>query len=242
MEKEKIESLIAADKIEVICDQANLLAAQEDYSGAIQILSTALCMAPFNATLRHIRGRKYIGWQKFNESIADLKLAVSGLPDDWECRYYLAVSYYLSGQYEFARKYHWESYFLMLKHDIKAIPAVIDWIWMSSMKLGDKDAALEALNNVDINTPSEDGDYLARVLLYKKVYTPDDFVNRHMCIGLKEERTDIYRLMLKYGLANYYRYIAEDLPAAYALYEEIAESEKYHNLFAYIQSQQELNS
>lgn len=240
MELSLVKQLTLGGAYQEICDEANQLASKGNYKDSLSLLSQALEYAPFSSMLRHIRGRKYIGALEFECSIADLTLASQMMEEDWEPRYYLAVSYYLSGQYEKARFYHLESMRMIENEGIEALPAVVDWIWMSSVKLGDKEGAAKILEKVDQDTPSEDGDYKARVLLYKGVYSPIDFVETHMDNSLETDRKNIYRLMLMYGLSNYYRYIERDENKANELCKEIVKSDSYHNLFAYIQAQHDL--
>lgn len=242
MEITEIKKHIKNENTSSICDRANEIAASGDYNQSISLLSTALELSPFDKALRHTRGRKYIGALEFEASIADLSLSSLMLEGDWEPRYYLAVSYFLSGQYEKARHYHIESMALMKKNGIEALPAVVDWIWMSSMRIGDVEFANEILAEVDETTASEDGDYKARVLLYKGLISPDNFVEKMMEYDHEKDRVDIFRLMLMYGLSNYYRYVEVDLGKANGLCEEILKSPRYHNLFAYIQSGQDLEN
>lgn len=235
-ESERNENLTSDE----VCRIADALVAEGKYQRAIDCLSFHLAIHPFDEKLRHIRGRKYIGFLKFAESVADLETVIRINTEDWEARYYLGVSYYLEGDYASSRHFHLEALERIQRDNLPIVPACVDWIWMSSMKLGDYEHAQKILECVDEHTETEDTDYRDRVLLYKKVYSPVDFVNQHKRTDLGKARSDIYERMLKFGLSNYYRYIEKDDEKAKQLYREILASPDHHNLFAYIQSGQEM--
>ena len=117
------------------------LAAEGFYEDAIDLLGEGLCMFPFDEKLRGSRGRKYIGAFNYMASIADLSLATRLNPNDWEHWYYMGVAAYLGGKYELAKDCHKNSRELMIKYNIEAIPATVDWYWMACMKLGQKEEA-----------------------------------------------------------------------------------------------------
>lgn len=212
-----------------------------DYDKGIELLSKGLAFDPFNVKLRATRGRKYIGSYNYPASISDMSLASRLDPSDWEIWYYGGVAAFLADEYEMCKKFHNESRKLMFENGVEAIPATVDWYWMACMKLGQEDEAKKILELVDENTASEDGDYKARVLLYKGAYSPDNFVEEHMCGDeiKDEERKVVYDLMLSYGLANYYHYHGED-EKANELCLKIAKYPTHHNLFAWAQACRDL--
>ena len=133
---------------------------------AVECFSKGLVYAPFDSLMRFWRGRKLIGREEYTQSASDLKLAALENPEDWECWYYLGVACYLGGMYEEAKVAHANSKTLMKKYGVNALPATTDWYWMICMKLGQPEEAAKALEDITPDMPTEDGDYLCRVLLY----------------------------------------------------------------------------
>ena len=109
------------------------------------------------------------------------------------------------------------------------------------MKLGLVDEAQAVLENVYPGMETEDGDYLARTLLYKGYYKPEGFVEDRMKEIDNPERPRIYELMLTYGLANYLHYQGRD-EEAIPLLKKVAESPDHRNLFAVMEAMQDLNA
>lgn len=208
---------------------------------AVEVFSKGLVYNPFDAVMRFWRGRKFIGREAYALSASDLKLAASINPEDWECWYYLGVACYLGGMYEEAKAAHGKARALMLKYDVKAIPATCDWYWMICMKLGQPEEAQAVLENVHPGMETEDGDYLARTLLYKGYYKPENFVEDRMKEIANPERPRIYELMLTYGLANYLHYQGRN-DEAIALFKKLAETPDNRSLFAVKQAMQDLDA
>ena len=208
---------------------------------AVECFSKGLVYAPFDSLMRFWRGRKLIGREEYTQSASDLKLAALENPEDWECWYYLGVACYLGGMYEEAKVAHANSKTLMKKYGVNALPATTDWYWMICMKLGQPEEAAKALEDITPDMPTEDGDYLCRVLLYKGVLKPENFVEECEKNCKNPERPRIYHLMLTYGLANYLHYQGRDAEAI-PLLKELAESPDNRALFAVKQSMQDLDA
>ncbi len=240
---EKAKKALEEENYEELAIEANKVCNIDgDYKTGIDLLSNGLAKQPFNVSLRATRGRKYIGSYNYPCAIADLALASRLNPNDWEIWYYGGVAAYLNDEYEMCKQFHTEARKLMIENGIEALPATVDWYWMACMKLGQVKEANEVLDEyIDLDTPSEDGDYKARVLLYKGVYLPDNFIEEHMCGDevADPERKVVYDLMLTYGLANYYHYHNQD-DKANELCLKIAKYPKHHNLFAWAQACKDL--
>ncbi|MDO4321092.1 MAG: hypothetical protein Q4C61_01060 [Lachnospiraceae bacterium] len=206
---------------------------------ALEVFSTGLVYNPFDYVMRFWRGRKYIGREMYVQSASDLKLAAMTNPEDWECWYYLGVACYLAGLYEEAKAAHERSRTNMIKYGIKAVPATVDWYWMICMKLGQKEEAQAVLDYVYPGMETEDGDYLARTLLYKGYYKPENFVEERMKEIQNPERPRIYEQMLTFGLANYLHYQGRDEEAV-PLFKSLAESPDNRSLFAVKQAMEQL--
>lgn len=206
---------------------------------AIEAFCMGLVYDPDNVPLHFWRGRKYISTERYFPAIADFSFVASREPENWEAWYYRGVSAYLSGNYKLCQESHDNARVLIREHEPTSLPATVDWYWMASMKLGDEEAAKKVLENVYEGMPCEDGDYLARTLLYKGVYKPEGFVETQMAVIKNTERPDIYELMLSYGLANYLHYIGRE-EESIALLKKIRASEKNHDLFAYKQAGRDL--
>lgn len=222
--------------------EAGIELVKEDCAAeAVQVFSRGLAYAPLDFEMHFWRGRKYISTERYAEAAADFQLCAAIRPDDWESWYYLGVSCYLAGLYPVAKEAHTHARELMLKNDVKAIPATCDWYWMICMKMGLKDEAQAVLDNVTPGMEAEDGDYLARCLLYKGYYKPENFVEDRADEIRKSDRPGIYEKMLKYGLANYLHYQGRD-EEAIPLLKDVAESVDDRFLFAVKEAMQDLDA
>jgi len=208
---------------------------------AIALFSKGLILNPFDAAMRYRRGRKYIGRKDYGVAASDLKLAAMLDPENWRNWYYQGVACYLGGMFELARIAQERCLTLIKKHDPKSIPASVDWNWMILMRLGRRDEAQAVLDNVYPGMEAEDGDYLARTLLYKGYYSPDNFVEDRMKEIQNADRARSYELMLSYGLANWLHYQGKDEQAV-PLLKKLAESPDNRNLFAVSQASQDLTA
>ncbi len=208
---------------------------------AVALFSHGLVLNPFDAFMRYRRGRKYIGRHDYGIAASDLKLAATLDPENWRNWYYQGVACYLGGMYDLARIAQARSLELLKKYEPRSVPASVDWNWMILMKLGLQDEAQKVLENVHPDMEAEDGDYLARTLLYKGYYSPDNFVEDRMKEIKNADRARTYELMLSYGLANYLHYQGRDQEAV-PLLKKVAESPDERNLFAVSQAVQDLTA
>lgn len=237
-----LEKLAADPKNPNLYREAGLELLKENrVDEAVEMFSKGLVYNPFDPVMRFRRGNKFIGRNQYSIAASDLKLACLLDPENWEPWYYYGVACYLGQMYEEAREAHLKSRALMEKNGIKAIPATTDWYWMICMKLGLVDEAQAVLENVYPGMESEDGDYLARTLLYKGYYKPEGFVEDRMKEIANPERPRIYELMLTYGLANYLHYQGRD-EEAIPLLKKVAESPDHRNLFAVMEAMQDLDA
>lgn len=217
------------------------LVEQDRAEEAVDVFSRGLAFAPLDYEMHFWRGRKYISTERYPEAAADFQLCAAMRPDDWECWYYLGVSSYLSGLYPVAKLAHEHARELMLKNDIKAIPATCDWYWMICMKMGLKDEAQAVLDYVTPGMEAEDGDYLDRCLLYKGYYKPETFLQDRAEACKASDRPSIYDKMLRYGLANYLHYQGRD-EESIPLLKGVAESTEDRFLFAVKEAMQDLDA
>ena len=207
---------------------------------AIACFSTGLIYRPFHPQMHGWRGRKLIGRDDYVGSVSELALAAALQPDDWELWYYQGVSAYLAGLYSHARKVFLEALRLMEKYDPGCIPASVDWLWMTCMRLGLRDEAKQiASRYITEGMEAVDPPYYYRGLLYNGTYEPDGFVEK--CLEQEKDpaRQRVNYLMLTYGLANYYHYEGRD-DLAIPMLRGVAATEDCKTLFSVKQAKLDL--
>lgn len=201
----------------------------EDFEKAIESLSHALAIDPFNGDQYYNRGRKFLSQDRYPQALADLTMATRLDDGDAWKWHFRGVAYYFLDQFEeaiecFERGIEWH-----VKNGTNNTPPEKDWIFMAYLNMGNKEKAFEAIADMNADTLVEPGDlmYLKRCLLYKGETSIDDFdkdVDRSMA---KRIITELY------GAVVYCHYLAGDDKRAAGYLKEILDVEEDHHAFGY---------
>lgn len=187
------------------------LSEEEGPEAGIDAFSQGLVYNPFNATLYFGRGRRNIGLRNFWRCISDTTMAIRIQPEIWNHWYYRAVAYNLNGNYEESMADFMQC-FSMTGHD-EQYP-LIDWLFLCALDMNDKQKAKEVLDLIDENIipPAMDYSYRRRVMLYKGVVKPEEFIDiehiKENCLPLPG-RVELEVSTLTFGLYAYYTYIGD---------------------------------
>lgn len=203
-----------------------------EYDAAIEAFSNGLICNPFNADCYRERGRKYISKGLYPQAVADLLMASRLDPYNNEHWYYQGVAAHLGEMYDKAIEAFPRAIDCMQKQGIDEWLAGVDWLWLTYIKLGDKDKANEIIKLVDENTPCipRSLSYKKRVLLYRGFVKPEEFLDRE---ALKStDRPELYLISELFGLGNFYLANGNE-EKAIALFKEAREVPTWHASFAY---------
>lgn len=201
-----------------------------DFHEARRCFSRAIAIEPFNAAYVFNRGRKCLSADDYEEAMADFATAIRLAPIDGFKWHYLANSHFFLESYAQAREYYYNAIAMYQKTGIDLIPPAVDWIWMCSMRLGDKAGAQAVLDKYitpDIKVEDSDLVYKKRVLLYAGYTKIEDFMAN---LTLDDDCENITE---RYAAYNYYRYIAEDMDKAKEQLDEIMKIPTMHHAFGF---------
>jgi len=213
--------------VELWMQKGLLLSKQMLFREAINAYSTALSLNPFHAlTLRH-RGHRFISIRMFHEAAADLELSSRLDPTNWDTWYHLGLAYYLLWDFERAEAAYKRC--LEMTHTDELMVAIVDWYWMTLMRLGKKEEADKLLNLVNEDTdPGENLSYKRRVLMYKGLIKPEELISFEGA-----EFPDLEMATQGYGLSNYY-YLAGELEKSNEILKEILARDTFWSAFGYL--------
>lgn len=201
----------------------------EDFEEAIASFSKALAINPFNGDQYYNRGRKFLSQDRFPQALADFTLSLRLDPNDNWKWHFCGVAYFYLDNFKEAIKCFRQAIDVAIEQGMEMIPPEVDWLWMSYIKLGDRENAAKCLDLVDENTPVERGDlmYKKRVLLYKGVTKLEDF---EKSIEYDYDKRAITEL---YGAANYCYHILGDTRKAIYFLDRLLEYKTCHHAFGY---------
>lgn len=203
------------------------LSKQMLFREAVESYSMGLSYAPFHALLYRHRGHRLISTMRFHEAALDFELSSRLDPKNWDTWYHLGLAYYLLK--DFARAESAYKRCLDLTNSEDLLVAIVDWYWMTLMRLGKKDEADKMLDLVTEDTdPGENISYKKRVLMYKGIIEPEELIEFEGA-----DFPDLEMATQGYGLANYY-YLMGKKTEAKELYEKILEHDKVWSAFGYL--------
>ena len=213
------------------------LAKQMHFREAIEAYSIGLSYNPFHAlSLRH-RGHRLISTYRFEEAAFDFELSSRLNPANWDTWYHLGLAYYLIGDFERANKAY-SRCLEMTKEDQEELVAIVDWKWLTLMRLGKVKEAKEVLQLVDEQTePGENTVYKERVLMYKSDIKPENIlesIHRHA----NDKFGDFELATQGYGVAMYY-YFNGQKEKTFDLFMRILKHDTFWSAFGYIAAYQD---
>jgi len=225
----EIENKIKQDpkNVELWMQKGLALSKQMLFREAIEAYSMALSINPFHAlTLRH-RGHRFISIRMFHEAAADLELSSRLDPTNWDTWYHLGLAYYLIHDFERAEAAYKRCLELTRTDDLMV--AIVDWYWMTLMRLGKKEEADKLLDLVDEDTdPGENLSYKRRVLMYKGLIKPEELIDYEGA-----EFPDLEIVTQGYGLANYY-YLKGEVEKSNEILKQVLERDTFWSAFGYL--------
>jgi tetratricopeptide (TPR) repeat protein len=221
------------------------------YRSAILAFSMGTKLYPNDPRMYRHRGHRYITVRNFDAAIADFDKAVAliaGTPDAVEpdgapnpsgkprstlhfnIWYHLALAHYLKGDFEKARQAWTECMKVSTNDD--SIVATSDWLWMTLMRLREKDEAAKLLERI---TPQmeilENASYHRRLLMYKGLEKPETLLN--------PKDADALTLATQgYGVGNWY-YVTGDRARAREIFEKVVAGPQW-SAFGYIAAEVDL--
>ena len=224
------------------------------YDLAIRTFTKAIKEYPsaFEA-LRH-RGHRFISIRRLDQAIADLEKAsllmaekpiqieADGMPNrlniplsnvQFNVWYHLGLAYYLKRDWEKALNAYEKCLLVSDNDDLKV--ATLDWYYMTLMKLGKNDEAINAIKGVDRSMEIIENDaYFNRILMYKGELDPQNLLSS----GESGEDQKLQYVTQGYGLGNFYL-SKGDTAMAKTVFQNVIQT-GYWSAFGYIASEMEL--
>lgn len=231
------EAALAADPANAALwmEKGLALAKQMLCREATEAFSVGLSLDPFNWLLLRHRGHRHLSTYRFAEAAADLELASRINDHDWDIWYHLGLSYYLLGDFARANQAYDRCLAITNHEDINLV-AIVDWKWLTLMRLGRKTEAQAILNLVDEQTEAgENQAYKDLLMLYKCLITPEQALEFE-----NPEFADLELATRGYGVAMYYYYHGKKQQAAQLL-QRILERDVFWSAFGYLAAYQETN-
>lgn len=215
------------------------------YKNAIATFTKGIEKFPNDPRFYRHRGHRNITVRNFDGAVADFEKAVTlikGTKDEIEpdgapnaagkprstlhfnIWYHLALSYYLKGDYENAKRAWLEC--MKVSDNDDSITATSDWLWMTYMRLGDKAAAAKVLTRI---TPKmdilENGSYHKRLLMYKGLEKVEALLDT-------TNADDLTIATQGYGVGNYY-FVTGDTAKAKEIFDRVLAGKQWA-AFGYI--------
>lgn len=187
----------------------------KDGEAAIDAFCEGLIRNPFMPILYFGRGRKNLSARRYRRAVSDFTMSIRLDPEIYSFWYYRAVTNNLSGAYEdaiydFQRAMEqtepWERY------------GLIDWQFVTYVEMGDRKRAKEVIDAMppDLEAPPMHYAYKRRVLLYKGLISPEEFIDEDDIRARMVDQEDRFTLeiaTLLFGLYIYYVYIDDQKKA-----------------------------
>ncbi len=208
-------SLSEDDYVEV----GRLLVTQNKYRDAIANYTEGISKFPESFKLYRYRGHRYINLRQLDDAIADLDKArdlMASQPEAMEIGgdgkptattqhqvwYHIGVYHFLKRDYADCAAAFEKA--LEATKEPNNIAGANDWLYNAYQRMGEKTKAENVLTPFTLDYPIEDKNYayFRRLLLYKKLITPEELIDPAM-----EPTTMSVGDMTKlYGLANFLAY------------------------------------
>lgn len=203
--------------------------------------------------LRH-RGHRYVSIRKFDQAIADFQKAAKlmegkpvqieqdGMPNrlniplsnvQFNVWYHLGLAHYLKQDWQAALEAYEQCLKVSDNDDLKV--ATLDWYYMTLVKMGKKDEALQTISAVNKKMEIIENDaYFKRILMYKGELNPESLLS----VEANADDQKLQYVTQGYGLGNYYLAKGDTSQAKY-IFENVLKT-GYWSAFGYIASEMEL--
>ncbi|MEL7548004.1 MAG: tetratricopeptide repeat protein, partial [Pseudomonadota bacterium] len=220
------------------------------FNGAIELYGRGLEQFPDSFKLLRHRGHRYKNTRQLDKAIIDLERAVELMGDDNSDVIQLRLSGEPFGTYE-----HWVWYHIGLYHYLneefglaaeayekcvvtaannQTLVGATDWLYNAYMKNDEPGKAEAALDNVPPNIEiNPNYSYYQRVLVYKGLNTPDEFLD----LEKPGAEWDGREITSGYGMANWYKWNGEP-EKAQLIYDNILET-PFWSSWAYVVTDRE---
>ena len=144
---------------------------------AVEVYSQGIALDHTNHLLFRHRGHRYISTRRYHEAVADLKQAAALEPEHWDTLYHLGLAYYLLGDFALAKEAYAKC--LGVTEDVEHLPAIVDWYYLTLMRLGRRDEAQAVAQLVGPETEAgENEPYKQRVLVYRGLKSPEEVLEQ----------------------------------------------------------------
>lgn len=234
--KEIDELLIKGDDRDLLLERGQILAAMERFDESVDAYSLAIACDPFCSKAYLLRGRKYNSLMKYRKACADFTMATRFDTEESDNWYYFGVAYYMLREYLQAAEAFERCLKVTMKYRGDELPPIMDWCWMTYSIMGDRVNADRILSMVDEGMVCNPKLYYVevykrRLLLYKGVIEPRNFIN--MDELRNSDRPAVNYITAAYGLANYL-YSTGEAEWSNELLKKIVAVDSYHYSFAYV--------
>ena len=233
-------SLSEDDYVEI----GRLLLTENRYRDAMANYTIGISAYPESFKLYRNRGHRHINLRELDAAMEDLGMArdlMAGKPEAMEYGgdgkptatiqhqvwYHIGIYHYLKGDYSSCAEAFEKA--LAATREPNNIAGASDWLYNAYQRSGDKEKAEKVLEPFTLDYPIEDKNYpyFRRLLLFKKVITPEELIDPAM-----EPSTMSVQDMTKlYGLANFLAYNGEP-EKANELYKKVLLTDQWLG-FAY---------
>ncbi len=209
-------------------DKGIALSKQMLFREAIDAFSKGLSFNPFHSLSYRYRGHRFISTYEFKQAIADLVLATRLDDMNWDSWYHLGLAYYLDGDFYKAYKAY-KRCLEITDYASDHLVAVIDWMYLTLMRLERKDEAKELIEKINQDTQSgENFVYRDRILMYKGEKDPDEVLDIE-----DQNLSDLELATLGYGVAMHH-YFEGKREKTFKIFEKLLENDSYWSAFGYI--------
>ncbi|MFP4457080.1 MAG: tetratricopeptide repeat protein [Clostridia bacterium] len=213
---------------ELWMDKGIALSKQMLFKEAIDAFSMGLSFNPFHSLSYRYRGHRFISTYEFKQAIADLVLATRLDDMNWDSWYHLGLAYYLDGNFEKAYVAY-KRCLELTDAGSEHLVAVIDWMYLTLMRLGKNNEAVKLIEKVNEETPSgENFVYQDRILMYKGEKNPDEVLNID-----DQDLSDLELATLGYGVAMHH-YFNGNESRTFEIFDKLLENDSYWSAFGYI--------
>lgn len=202
------------------------------YREAISVLNEALERFPEHAMLLCDRGHYRVNMRQLELAKDDLERAKVLAPGSNDVWYHLGLSHWMLGEFAAALGAFQQA--LALAEDESHTVAYSDWVYLALRRLGEHDAALEAIRPIhaDMVTTMNNHLYLKRLLFYKGEWTEEQLIEVFEQGGLA--------FAAYYGLACWHLYEGNTAKAR-DYFLKVVDNGTAWGGFAHVASEAELN-